>query len=233
MRTCSVVPKASPGTTATCASDKQLLRELQGGRDAVAEAHRDVRIGVEGALRLRDLDAGNRAQPLHHIIAPLAIFGQHDRDRILRPAQRFDRGLLRNRSRVRRGVALQLHHRVDQRLGREREPDAPTGHGIGLRQRSRDQDVLLGARHGGDGERLAVIKEAAIAFVGHQLNAALRRQVVNLLELFAAQHGAAGIRGRIDDQQLGPAGDVGAMSSAVSVNPLASSVSTNTHLPPA
>src|ERR1051326_4568933 len=181
-------PEGFTGNDGDVRLREQAFGKLHGGVDAVAEADGDVRIGVEGAARLGDGDAGNGAQSSDDIIAPLLIFGEHDADGFLRAAKRFDGGFLRDRSGIRSGVVLQLHHRVDQRFWGEREADAPAGHGVSFRKRSSDGDVFLGAGHRSDGERIAVVEEAAVAFVGHQLDAAFCDQVIDALEFLTAEN---------------------------------------------
>ncbi len=87
-------------------------------------------------------------------------------------------------------------------FGRESEPDAPAGHRVGLRKRSRDDNVILCARHGRDREWLAAVKKTAIAFVGHQPDPTLRCQAIDLLKILAAEYTSARISWRVDDQQL-------------------------------
>src|SRR5215469_3273239 len=71
---------------------QQPIAELQRIADAVA-GHRlsHVGVSVKCAARLGDLHTRNLPQPLDYEVAPAAIFGQHDIDRVLRAAQCFNR----------------------------------------------------------------------------------------------------------------------------------------------
>ena len=71
--------------------------ELQRVGDAVTERGAHVGIGVESALRLVRANAGNLAQPRHHIIAPFAVLGEHRGHRILWTSDRLKSGLLGDR----------------------------------------------------------------------------------------------------------------------------------------
>ena len=51
---------------------------------------------------------------------------------VLGPAERLERGLLRDGRGVRRALALDVGHGRDDVLGAGREADAPAGHGVGL-----------------------------------------------------------------------------------------------------
>ena len=79
------------------------------------------------------LSAGHTGRAMVDDAAHLRWCGDtHDADRFLRPAQRLESGFLRNRSRVRRGMALKLYRRIDYLRMRQNVANAPASHRIGL-----------------------------------------------------------------------------------------------------
>src|SRR3954452_10339348 len=99
-------------------------------------------------------------------------------------------------------MALELHHCFDDLLRSKRKTDAPTSHCIRLRERPGDYDLVFGARHRGDRERLALVDELTVAFVGQQIDLAARRELKDLLEFANVEHRAARVVRRIDDDEL-------------------------------
>src|SRR5215471_19696561 len=118
-------------------SHVSLFQKLAGEVHAVldtttAERGRYIGVSVKRSPRLCTLHTWDCAQSLEHKLAAFRVFGQHDTDRFLRPAQRLESGFLRNRSRVRRGMALKLYRRIDYFRMRQNVANAPPSHRIGL-----------------------------------------------------------------------------------------------------
>ena len=98
-------------------------------------------------------------------------------------------------------MRLQFDDRLAHCRRRQREPDAPPRHGVGLRQRPRHHHRVLHPRHRCHRVRLAIVQEPAIAFVRHQPHAALTRQLADLLEFLALGQRSRRIARRVDDDQ--------------------------------
>jgi hypothetical protein len=141
-RMCSLVPKPSPGTVATCAS--------RNSRPATSDADFSPPRGTtkrSDKHRTR-LPAACTSRPESR-----AVLSPHDRaarcipphllDALLRSLQRSHRGLLHNRSRIRGRLALQFRHRAHHSRRCQRVSQPPSGHGISLRQRSQHHHALL------------------------------------------------------------------------------------------
>ena len=180
-RICSPVPKPSPGTVATCASRSSRPATSDARLHAAApEERRNIRIDIERALRHRALHAGNRAQALHHVIAQLDVLAPHLLHALLRSLQRRHRGLLHDRSRIRRGLALQLRHRARHRRRSQRVAQAPAGHGVGFRKRSQHHHTLFIFAQRAHRKILARVIQIHVALVRKHPDAALVRQTNDL-----------------------------------------------------
>ena len=92
-------------------------------------------------------------------------------------------------------------------LGAKRKARPPAGHGIGLRERAEDDDVLLGPGEGAAGDRLAGIVQIDVALVQKQENAALMGEAHDALQVFGGDDRAGRVRGRVEDDGLGPGRD--------------------------
>ena len=73
---------------------------------------------------------------------------------------------------------------ADDGLGGQGKAGAPAGHGVGLRERAEDDDVLLGPGERAAGDRLAGVVEVDVALVQKQENPALVGQVDDALQIF-------------------------------------------------
>src|SRR6202011_2753763 len=102
------------------------------GRRSLADGTGAGRIDVEGALRPRAIDALGLIEHRDHEIAALLEHLVVHWNEILRTVQRFDRGPLRDRRRVRGRLRLDRRHRLDQLRRPAGIADAPAGHAIGF-----------------------------------------------------------------------------------------------------
>src|ERR1700733_769088 len=166
----------------------------------MTESRGNIRVGVKRAAWLRALDAGYGPQPVQHKLPPLRILRKHDAHRLLRTVQGLDRGLLRNRCRIRSRVALQLYDGVDNLRPCKDVSDSPAGHRVRLRHRSRNDDVALEIRMRCDGERLSpVIEKVRVALIGNQEDAAFVAELRDEAELAVVENRTARVIRRIHD----------------------------------
>ena len=166
----------------------------------------DRGIDVERALRLVAVQARRLVQLGHHQVAPLLEDLAHRLDGILRAGQCLHRGGHGDRVGVRRGLALQLVHRLDQRHRRAGEADAPAGHRIGLGasvHRHRAVAQLRLDLH--DGGRLeAVIGELLVDVVGEDPHIGVAQQhVADRPQLLRVIGGAGRVARVVQHEPLG------------------------------
>ena len=73
---------------------------------------------------------------------------------------------------VRGALRLQLAHGGDDRLRAEREAGTPAGHGVGLRERAEDDDVLFAVGEGAAADDRAGVGEIDVALIEQHVDAA-------------------------------------------------------------
>ena len=137
-------PKPSPGATASRNSVKQPL-----GREPV----RQLPPEVEGALAL---EVGEH---LAHAVAAALVGGDALGDRVLRPGQRRDPGVLDRREDPDAHVVGEQVEAGDDLGVADDEPEPPAGHPVGLRHREHLDADLLRARLGEKRLRRAPVED--------------------------------------------------------------------------
>ena len=155
------------------------------------------------------------------MVTQFNIFAPHLLNAFLRAIQSRNRGLLYDRSGIGSGLALQLGHGAHNRGGGEGVAQTPAGHGIGLRQRTQDDDALFVFAQRSHGKVLAGVVQVNVALVGQNPDAALLRQADEFGHILRAHHRARWIRWRVENDGLGPRSDQ--VRNHVGGNPKASS----------
>src|SRR5947209_17984473 len=123
---------------------EKALSDIHAGANAVAaEIGGYVGERVEGAVRHRAMNVRKLVERSDAIVAQLLVRGAHVGDEFLRAIEGGDRSFLRDGADARRRLALQLHHLVYDRLGREGESGTPSGHAVCLRERADEDHVLF------------------------------------------------------------------------------------------
>ena len=179
------------------------VQRLRASVLAIAQVRGNIGERIECASGPFAGDARNRAQAFHDALAALGVFREHHWHAVHASAHGFQRGVLRDRGRVRCGLALHLGHRLNQRFRRKRIANAPSSHRKRFGDGADDDDVLFRILRAGDRERLVrLVDEMRIAFVAHQPNAMFVAERQNALELFRIDHTARGIARRIDDHHF-------------------------------
>src|SRR5580692_3246045 len=88
-------------------------------------------------------DSGDCAQTFDDAFTAFGVFREHRGHGVHGAAHRFKRGILRDGSRIRSGLALNLDNRLNEGLGSKSVADAPAGHGESFRDGANDDDVLF------------------------------------------------------------------------------------------
>ncbi len=94
-------------------------------------------------------------------------------------------------------------------LGSQGKTRPPAGHGVSLRERAEDDDVLLGPGERAAGDGLAGVVQVDVALVQQQINTALVREVDDALQVIGGDDGAGRIGRRVENNRLGARRDGG------------------------
>src|ERR1043165_5915731 len=101
-------------------------------------------------------------------------------------------------------MALNFLDGANQLLRAKNITDSPARHGIGFRKRSANRNSLLELRMRTERKRLeTIVEKAGVAFVRQQNDAAIATQSGNAHEFLVIYDAAAGIAGRIRNQEPG------------------------------
>src|SRR5205823_1001123 len=149
--------------------------------------------------RLVALDAGDIAQAGDDAVAERDVLGAHVVDAFLATGKRGDGGLLHDGRWIRGGLTLQFLDGRRNGRGRERIAEAPSRHGIRLRERADDEDVFFRRGELADGGRLAGVVEIDVALVGDDVDALLVRELDDGVLVGGGHHRARRVRGRVQD----------------------------------
>ncbi len=183
---------------------QQLSGDVAGRVDPLPpEECGNVGIGVERALRHVALDAGDGAQSAHHAVAQADVLVAHFLQAILRPGEGGNGGLLHDGGRVRGGLALQLGGRGGHGRGCEGVAEAPAGHGVGLGERTDDDQPLLGVGNGTAGEAAPAVVEIDVALVADHPDIALGGHAHDGGENLRVNDRTGGIGRRVENDGAG------------------------------
>ena len=150
-------------------------------------------------------DAVDGIETRHHEVAPLDERLGHGVHAVLRAGEGLDGRHLRKRRRVAGALALQMAAGGDH-VGRTgAEPQAPTGHGVGLGDAvDHDAAFLQRWRQRGDADLLQpVVHHVLVYFVGDDVEAGVVQHVGEVLQLFGGVHRAGGVARAVEDDALG------------------------------
>ena len=158
----TVNTEGGAGETAHAGVVEQVIGDL----GARAAEGRHVRECVEGAVGHPTGDPRNGVQPVHHQGAARDELAAIGIGLFLRPGERLDGAVLRERVRARHAVDHQAAERRDEPLRQHAVAHAPSGHREGLAEAVQRDRSLRHAGQGRDAERLALVLQAAVDLVG-------------------------------------------------------------------
>ena len=92
-------------------------------------------------------------------------------------------------------------------LGPRAKPGSPTGHSVSLGEGTEHNDVLFGLDKGTAGDGSAGILQVHVAFIEQQEDSPRVGQLHDAFQVLGRDDGAGRVRGRVEDDGLGPRGD--------------------------
>src|SRR5262250_381606 len=172
---------------------------------ALAEERRDVREHIEGALGHHAGDTGDGVEGAYDEPPPSIELAHHLGDLILRPGERLDPRPLRDGGGIRGDLALYVGHGLDDGLGSRGVTEAPARHGVGLGAGVDHEGARLDLRRErGDGHVASLVGEGLVALVGDDPEAALHRELPDVLQGSRGEYGARGITRAVEHDDLRP-----------------------------
>ena len=159
---------------------------------------RDVGEGVERTARHLAPHAGDGVQPGDQHVAPPPVRRHHRRDLILRPGQRLDARVLRERRRATHGVRQEQVQPVGQRLRHNPVSQSPAGHRVCFREAVADDHALAHPRQRRDARHGHVVeRQPRVDFVGEHPEVVSLRGLGDVLQHRHGHHAAGRIAGRV------------------------------------
>ena len=188
--------------------DRDLLLEEEalGELLVVEAAARDAGEGVEGALRLDEVEA-HLAAALDDQLAAAGVLADHAERVLFAALQRLDGGVLGGGGSGHHDVLVHLHHRVDQARRGADPAEAPAGHRVGLREAAEEDRALLHARDRREADVLDAVDEAVVDLVRDDEEVVALDDVGDRLEAGAVHDGAGGVRRIAEEHRLRLVGD--------------------------
>src|SRR5439155_3174108 len=144
---------------------------------------RDVGKNVECALGQAAGETAYFVETGDHDVAPFLELGAHRLDRLLRPAERFDAGNLREARGAGVGVDHQTGDVCRQVVAHHAVAHTPTGHGVGLGKAVEQNRALLHSVDRHDGVILTFNDETAVDLVAQHHDVAVANGARDLLQV--------------------------------------------------